>query len=45
MRYLPYDSLSIPIASDVIFGAITPKSENLGATPGRRILPYSLTNC
>lgn len=37
------DSLSIPIASDVIFSAMTSRSENLGTTPRRGILPYSLT--
>ena len=31
------DSLSIPLASDIIFSAITSKSENLGTTPGRKM--------
>ena len=35
------DSLSIPIASDVIFSAITSKSENLEITPKRKISPCS----
>ena len=31
------DSLSIPLASDIIFSAITSKSENLGTTPERKM--------
>ena len=31
------DSLSIPLASDIIFSAITSKSENIGTTPGRKM--------
>ena len=34
-------SLSIPMASDVRFKAITSISENLGTTPGRGIFPFS----
>lgn len=37
------DSLSIPIASEAIFNAITSRSENLGTTPLLGIFPDSLT--